>query len=53
MRIDYPKPPQYLLTMMPKKILHGQAAGIEAWCKENGKQRPTLLDLESARRARR
>jgi hypothetical protein len=49
MSIDYPKPPAYLLAM-PKKVLHGQAAGIEAWCKENGKQRPTLLDLEAARR---
>ena len=52
MSIDYPRPSAYLLAM-PKKMLYGQAAGIEAWCKENGKQRPTLLDLESARRARR
>ena len=52
MSIEYPTPPAYLMAT-PKKVLFGQAKGIEAWCKENGKQRPTLLDLEAARRARR
>lgn len=42
---------KYLLAM-PNKVLFGTAAGIESWLKENGKQRPTLLDLEKARAER-
>lgn len=37
---------------MPRKVLFGQAAGIEAWCMEHEKCRPTLFDLALARKAR-
>lgn len=43
---------KYLLAM-PNKVLFGPAKGIEKWCKDNGKCRPTLLDLELARAQRR
>lgn len=42
-------PSAYLLTM-PRNVLFGQAAGIEEWCAGRGKVRPTLLDLDLARR---
>lgn len=35
---------------MPRKVLFGKAAQIEQWLAERGKQRPTLLDLDLARR---
>jgi hypothetical protein len=37
---------------MPKGVLFGKARSIEAWCDKHGKAIPTLLDLASARRAR-
>lgn len=43
--------PAYLLAM-PRRVLLGKARGIEQWCAEQGKARPTLLHLELARRAR-
>jgi hypothetical protein len=43
--------PQYLMDM-PKRVLFGTCRGIEKWCQENDKVRPTLLDLDRARRAR-
>lgn len=43
--------PAYLMTM-PRRVLFGPAKGIEAWCAENEKVRPTLFDLDNARRAR-
>lgn len=46
------RPPTYLMSM-PIKVLRGKAAGIEAWLRKEGKQRPTLLDLHLARKARR
>lgn len=36
---------------MPRNVLFGRAKEIEAWCEKNKKQRPTLLDLELARKA--
>lgn len=42
-------PSAYLLSM-PRNILFGTAAGIEAWCADRGKVRPSLLDLDMARR---
>lgn len=48
--ISYGVGSAYLLRM-PRKILFGRAKQIERWLRENDKQRPTLLDLESARRA--
>lgn len=50
--IQYPKPSKYLLDM-PKHVLNGPAKKIERWLSDNRKARPTLLDLEAARRARR
>lgn len=41
----------YLLNDMPRRVLFGRAPEIEAWCRENGRQRPTLLDLTLARQA--
>lgn len=38
---------------MPRKVLFGQAKGIERWCKAHDKCVPTLLDLSVARAARR
>jgi hypothetical protein len=38
------------LLKMPNKVLFGQAKGIERWLSQNGKARPTLLDLDIARR---
>lgn len=35
---------------MPRNILFGTARAIEKWCRENNKVRPTLLDLDTARR---
>lgn len=54
MRITYPKAPAFLLEM-PDKILFSRkgAPVIERWLKQKGKQRPTLLDLEAARKERR
>jgi hypothetical protein len=43
--------PEFLMTM-PARVLFGTARGIESWCAENGKCRPTLLDLARARDAR-
>ena len=43
--------PQYLMDM-PKRVLFGTCRGIEKWCADNEKVRPTLLDLANARRAR-
>ncbi len=43
--------PIYLLNM-PKRVLFGSCRAIEKWCKDNDKVRPTLLDLDRARRAR-
>jgi len=40
------------LLEMPNKVLFGKAKGIERWCAQHGKARPTLLDLDTARRAR-
>jgi hypothetical protein len=42
-------PSAYLLSM-PRNVLFGSAAGIEAWCADRGKVRPSLLDLDVARR---
>lgn len=47
-RIRLPRPSPYLLAM-PRKVLFAEAGVIEAWCKERGKARPTLLDLYAAR----
>lgn len=35
---------------MPRAVLFGTAKQIEAWCQANDKVRPTLLDLDRARR---
>lgn len=43
--------PQYLMDM-PKRVLFGTCRGIEKWCRDNEKVRPTLLDLAHARTAR-
>jgi hypothetical protein len=43
--------PKYLMDM-PKRVLFGTCKTIEKWCQENDKVRPTLLDLDGARRAR-
>lgn len=43
--------PKFLMDM-PKRVLFGSCRGIEKWCKEQGKERPTLLDLANARKAR-
>lgn len=43
--------PSYLMEM-PKRVLFGTCRGIEQWCRDNDKVRPTLLDLDRARRAR-
>ena len=43
--------PAYLMNM-PKRVLFGSAKAIEKWCLDNEKVRPTLLDLDRARRAR-
>lgn len=49
--------PAYLMEM-PLKVLRGKAAGIEAWLRKNNNptapyfRRPTLLDLDDARRER-
>jgi hypothetical protein len=43
--------PSYLMDM-PKRVLFGSCRAIEKWCAENDKVRPTLLDLDRARRAR-
>jgi hypothetical protein len=40
------------LLKMPNKVLFGQAKGIERWLSQNGKARPTLWDLDRARKAR-
>lgn len=42
---------KYLLKM-PRRVLFGKAKGIERWCRDNDKCRPTLLDLERARKAK-
>lgn len=42
-------PSAYLLSM-PRNVLFGSAAGIEEWCADRNKVRPTLLDLDLARR---
>lgn len=39
------------LLEMPKAVLFGKAKGIEKWCREHDKVRPTLLDLDTARKA--
>lgn len=44
-------PPTYLMQM-PKRVLFGKCAAIEKWCKENNKERPSLLHLGLARQAR-
>jgi hypothetical protein len=49
---EHQLPSQYLLDM-PRKVLMGQARGIERWCREHQKCPPTLLDLALARKARR
>lgn len=49
--IQYPKPSKFLMEM-PKGVLFGKAQKIETWLASKGKSRPTLLDLESARKAR-
>lgn len=43
------RPSAYLLAM-PRRVLFGKAAVIEKWLAERGKERPTLLDLDLARR---
>ena len=43
--------PTYLMEM-PKRVLFGRCQAIEKWCRENDKERPTLLDLANARKAR-
>jgi len=43
--------PTYLMEM-PKRVLFGSCKTIEKWCEDNTKVRPTLLDLDRARRAR-
>ena len=43
--------PAYLLNA-PANVLKGTAKVIERWCVKNNKQRPTLLHLELARKAR-
>lgn len=45
------QPSAYLLAM-PARVLFGEARAIEAWCAENEKCRPTLLDLGTAREVR-
>lgn len=35
---------------MPRNVLFGTCRQIEQWCKENKKERPTLLDLDRARK---
>lgn len=44
---------RYPATVMPRKVLFGTAREIVAWCRQNDKQVPTLLDLALARKARR
>ena len=48
--LDHPSP--YLLAM-PDNVLFGNARAIEKWCHDEGKCRPTLLDLALARQERR
>lgn len=43
---------RYPATVMPRKVLFGTARDIEQWCKDNRKERPTLLDLDQARRVK-
>ena len=35
---------------MPRNVLFGTCQQIEEWCAANRKVRPTLLDLDTARR---
>lgn len=44
-------PSKYLMDL-PKHVLF-DSAKLLAWCENNKKQRPTLLDLGTARAARR
>lgn len=45
-------PNRYPFVGMPADVLFGDCARIENWCHENENTRPTLLDLDPARRAR-
>lgn len=45
-------PPSYLMAM-PIKVLRAEARVIEKWLRTQDKVRPTLADLDAARRARR
>ena len=42
---------KYLLKM-PNRVLFGKAKAIERWCRQHDVCRPTLLDLERARKAK-
>jgi hypothetical protein len=47
----HPLPSNYLVKDMPRRVLFGKAGAIIAWCRENERAVPTLLDLALARSA--